>query len=69
MGANTQVAIVAAEDAGTSFWYTPMRDRGTRSRHGPNPACLVAPTRTATRSTQGATARGPGRTNCWTADS
>lgn len=28
MGANAQVAIVADEDAGTSFWYTPMPGPG-----------------------------------------
>ena len=68
MGTNTQAAIVADEDAGTSFWYTPMLGPGNLIASWTEPGVLAAPTRSATPSTQGATAAGPGRTNCWAAD-
>jgi hypothetical protein len=68
MGTNTRVAIVAGEDAGPSFGSTPVPGPRTLIASRTEPGVPGAPTRTATTSSQGATAAGPSRTNCRAAD-
>ena len=68
MGTKTQVAIVAGEDAGTSFWYAPMLGPGNliAPRTGPGVPGGTGPHGNPDHS--GATAAGPGRTNCQAVD-